>query len=97
MVMVDPDIQDLVPRFLENQRDNVELVRELLAKRDFDSVRRIGHNMKGTGKGYGFEVLSAHGAALEHAASRSQGEDVERIASELADYLSQVEWQPRGP
>lgn len=96
VVVVDPDIQDLVPRFLENQQHNAKLVVELVDKRDFESVRRIGHNMKGTGKGYGFEVISSHGASLEQAATRSRGDDVHRIAAELAAYLAEVRWQPRG-
>ena len=96
VVIVDPDIQDLVARFLENQQRNATLVLELVNQRDFESVRRIGHNMKGTGKGYGFEIISSHGASLEHAASRSQADDVKRVANELADYLAEVRWQPRG-
>jgi CheY-like chemotaxis protein len=95
VVIVDPDIQDLVPRFLENQTHNAKLVVDLAAKRDFESVRRIGHNMKGTGKGYGFEIISAHGAALEQAASKSQPDDIHRIAKDLAQYLAQVKWQSR--
>jgi len=96
VVTVDPDIQDLVGHFLENQQTNAALVLELADQRDFESVRRIGHNMKGTGKGYGFEIISSHGASLEQAASRSQADDVKRVAKELADYLAQVKWQPRG-
>ena len=96
VVIVDPDIQDLVPRFLENQRDNATLVLELVNQHDFESVRRIGHNMKGTGKGYGFEIISSHGAALENAASHSRADDVTRVAKELAEYLSAVLWKARG-
>ena len=96
VVIVDPDIQDLVPRFLENQRDNATFVLELVNQHDFESVRRIGHNMKGTGKGYGFEIISSHGAALENAASHSRADDVTRVAKELAEYLSAVLWQARG-
>ena len=96
VVIVDPDIQDLVGRFLENQRNNATLVLELVNQRDFESVRRIGHNMKGTGKGYGFEIISSHGASLEQAASRSQADDVKRVANELAEYLAEVKWQGQG-
>ena len=96
MVIVDPDIQDLVPRFLETQQQNAKLVPELVNQHDFESVRRIGHNMKGTGEGYGFEISSAQGASLEQAASRTQADEVKRVANELAAYLAEVQWQPRG-
>jgi len=96
VVLIDPDIQDLVPRFLENQQSNAQLVLDLCATGDFETIRRIGHNMKGTGKGYGFEVISSSGASLEQAASKVQARDVERIARELSTYLSEIRWQPRG-
>jgi len=96
VVGIDPDIQDLVPRFLENQKTNVSLILELAATGDFDSARRIGHNMKGTGKGYGFDVISGLGYSIEQAAARSAAEDVEKLANELSRYLASVQWQPRG-
>jgi CheY-like chemotaxis protein len=95
VVGIDPDIQDLVPRFLEDQKTNVRLILELAASSDFDSARRIGHNMKGTGKGYGFDVISGLGYSIEQAAARSAAEEVEKLANELARYLASVQWQPR--
>ena len=95
VVAIDPDIQDLVPKFLDNQRNTAKRIPDFVAKGDFDSIRRLGHNMKGTGKGYGFGVISAYGASLEQAASRRAEEEVERLGKELADYLSLVKWRPR--
>jgi len=89
-------IQDLVPKFLENQRAHAALILELAASGDFDAARRIAHNMKGTGKGYGFDVISGLGSSIEQAASRSAAEEVEKLAKELSRYLASVQWQPRG-
>ena len=96
VVGIDPDIQDLVPRFLEDQKTNVSLILELAASGNFDSARRIGHNMKGTGKGYGFDVISGLGYAIEQAAARSAAAEVEKLANELSRYLASVQWQSRG-
>jgi CheY-like chemotaxis protein/HPt (histidine-containing phosphotransfer) domain-containing protein len=96
VVGIDPDIQDLVPKFLENQKTNVNLILELAASGDYDSARRIGHNMKGTGKGYGFEVISGLGYSIEQAAARSAAAEVEKLANELSRYLASVQWQARG-
>ncbi|TDI44520.1 MAG: response regulator [Acidobacteria bacterium] len=95
VVVIDPDIQDLVPRFLENQLARAKLVVDLTGAGDFETVRRIGHNMKGTGKGYGFEVISSFGESLERAAMRSARAEVTRIAKELEEYLAEVRWQAR--
>ncbi len=96
VVGIDPDIQDLVPRFLENQKANVSLILGQAASGDFESARRIGHNMKGTGKGYGFDVISGIGYAIEQAATRAAAAEVEKLAHELARYIDSVQWQPRG-
>jgi CheY-like chemotaxis protein len=95
VVGIDPDIQDLVPRFLENQKANATRILELAASGDFESVRRFGHNMKGTGKGYGFDVISGLGHVIEQAAARSAAEEIEKLARELSRYLASVQWQPR--
>jgi PAS domain S-box-containing protein len=95
VVGIDPDIQDLVPRFLENQMAIARRILELAASGDFDAARRLGHNMKGTGKGYGFDVISGIGSSIEQAAARSAGAEVERLAKELSQYLTSVQWQPR--
>ena len=95
VVGIDPDIQDLVPRFLDDQRQQASRILELVASGDFDSVSRIGHNMKGTGKGYGFDVISGLGHSMEQAAARSAAEEIEKLARELSGYLASVQWQPR--
>jgi PAS domain S-box-containing protein len=94
-VAIDPDIEDLVPRFIENQKLTAKRILELSDSGDFESLKRVGHNMKGTGKGYGFEVISAFGASLERAAAQSAGDDVARIARDLQTYLSRVRWKSR--
>jgi PAS domain S-box-containing protein len=95
VVGIDPDIQDLVPRFLENQKANVDLILGHVASGDFESARRIGHNMKGTGKGYGFDVISGLGFSIEQAAARSAASEIEKLAADLSRYLESVQWQPR--
>jgi CheY-like chemotaxis protein len=95
VVRVDPDIVDLVPRFLENQRSHPALILELTAGGDFESARRLAHNMKGTGKGYGFDVISSFGASIEQAASRSDATEIHRLARQLESYLAGVRWEPR--
>ncbi len=96
VVPIDPDIQDLVPKFLENQKAHAARILELAASGDFDAARRIAHNMKGTGKGYGFDVISDLGSSIEQAASRSAADEVDKLANELSRYLGSVQWQPRG-
>jgi CheY-like chemotaxis protein len=87
---VDPDIQDLVPGFLSNRKRDVGLGREALVKGDFAELRRIGHNLKGTGPTYGFPALGAIGARIEKEAKAGDARLLEQSINELESLLSQL-------
>jgi len=90
-VSIDPDLEDLIPGFLGNRRQDVERIRTLLAGADFDEVRLIGHSMKGSGGGYGFDPITEYGSEIEQAALLKDGAAVTAALGKLADYLARVE------
>jgi len=63
MVVVEEDILDIVPLFLDNQRKALEKL--LSNPNDPVQLRKAGHSMKGVGGMYGFDWISRFGAALE--------------------------------
>ncbi len=93
-VFVDPDIADLVPDFLANRAKDVEILRAALEGGELDEVRRLGHNMKGTGRGYGFDRITEIGAAIEEAAKGGLSEVALREVAALADFLDRVKVVP---
>ena len=66
-------------------------MQEALEQGDFETVRLLGHSMKGAGGGYGFDAITDIGAALEEAAKDSNPGAVLRGLSDLAAYLDRVE------
>ncbi len=90
-VSIDPDLEDLIPGFLGNRRHDVDRIRQLLASADFDQVRLIGHSMKGSGGGYGFDPITDYGGEIEEAALLKDGVAIEAAVGKLADYLDRVE------
>jgi HPt (histidine-containing phosphotransfer) domain-containing protein len=90
-VNVDPDIRDLIPGFLENRYNDIQSMRDALAKTDFETIRILGHSMKGAGGGYGFDGITDIGAELERAAKVKDTAEITRGIEELASYLSRVE------
>jgi len=62
-------------------------------------VRVIGHNVKGTGAGYGFDAISGIGAALEAAAKERDAGRAAASVDELARFLAAVvlEFGPAAP
>ncbi|MBN1688029.1 MAG: Hpt domain-containing protein [Candidatus Omnitrophica bacterium] len=90
-VVIDREIQDLVPTFFENRRKDIERIREALIQNDFETVEILGHGMKGCGKGYGFDEVSGIGESLELAAEKKDKREVEECIQRLIGYLEHVE------
>ncbi|HAZ61785.1 MAG TPA: Hpt domain-containing protein [Gammaproteobacteria bacterium] len=90
-VTIDPDLADLVPGYLGNRRADVDRIGAALAVSDFATVRRLGHSMKGTGGGYGFDEITRLGGGIEDAALVTDADTVRALNSELAHYLAVVE------
>ena len=70
----------LVPQYLASKEKQIEEARAALASRDFAPIRRFGHNLKGTGRGYGFPSIEEMGTEIERAATQADGS---RIAMQL--------------
>ena len=89
-VSVDRDLEDIVPIFLENRRRDVRTLRHSMGSQDFETIGMLGHRMKGDGGGYGFDLISEMGGAIELAAGRRDYPAIERLTTRLEDFLDRV-------
>jgi CheY-like chemotaxis protein len=87
--------KDLAPWYLDRRREDLAALSTALVETDYDAVRVLGHNMKGSGRGYGFDPISAIGAGLEAAAVKRSDSLIESEISALDDYLKSVEAKAR--
>ena len=90
-VVVDIGIEDLIPGYLVNRQEDIESILGSLVKEDYEAVQILGHSMKGSGGGYGFDGISDIGQTLELAAKEKDAGTIKRTVSELANYLEQVD------
>jgi HPt (histidine-containing phosphotransfer) domain-containing protein len=91
IVHIDPEIADLIPGFLENRKKDTESIGEALAQGDFETIRILGHSMKGAGGSYGFDAITDIGKSLEQDALAKNSEEIKRSVQELSAYLDRVE------
>jgi HPt (histidine-containing phosphotransfer) domain-containing protein len=77
---VSEQVKVLVPQYLASKEKQIEEARASLASHDFAPIWRFGHNLKGTGRGYGFPVIEELGREIERAASEA---DASRISGQL--------------
>ena len=89
-VKIDPDLKKLIPGYLENRRVDFQTISRSLEKNDFAAIKNIGHNMKGSGMGYGFDTISAIGASLETSAQASDSKKIRESLFNLTDFLKRV-------
>jgi len=91
VVQVDADLEDLIPGYLQNRRQEVDAILHALENQDFKTIRVLGHTMKGTGGGYGFDAITEMGRGLEAAAKDKNVHAIRQGAADLLDYLQAVE------
>ena len=91
IIYADPDISDLIPGFLENRHKDIKTISEALGKKEYDAIRLIGHSMKGSGAGYGFDDLSKIGAALEEAAEKKEALSIQKELAKVETYLKNIQ------
>jgi HPt (histidine-containing phosphotransfer) domain-containing protein len=90
-VSIDPDLQDLIPGFLQNRRHDVQTLQKALAVGDFETIRMLGHRMRGDGGGYGFPMISDIGHTMEKATLEKNAQEVIACVQALVTYLDRIE------
>ncbi len=90
-VHVDASLKDLAVNYLANRRRDIGVITEALKRGDYEPIRAIGHNIKGTGAGYGFDFISEIGDGLEQAAPQGDAAAISKLTTELADYLRRLD------
>jgi CheY-like chemotaxis protein/HPt (histidine-containing phosphotransfer) domain-containing protein len=91
VLRANPRFADLIPGFLRNLRQDVVALRDALDRDDFETVKRMGHSMKGAGGSWGFQAVTDIGAALEQAAESNDTDASRKWVAELSSYLDRVE------
>ena len=85
------EIKDLIPGYLVDINNKVDVILVLLENHDFVRIETLGHGLSGSGGAYGFDVISEIGEFLEQAAQERNEEQIRKCVDELKDYLERVE------
>jgi HPt (histidine-containing phosphotransfer) domain-containing protein len=88
---VDSDLKDLIPEYLEERQDDIKKIQSAMNAEDYETVRIMGHTLKGSGGGYGFEQITEIGFHLEEAAKQENPEGIKKMIQELTDYIDNVD------
>ena len=84
----------LLPAFLARRVKDLCVLEEELARNGFGAIEKLGHNLKGLGRSYGFDGISDIGGALEQASRQCNVDEIRKQAAALAAYLRRVRVTP---
>ncbi len=90
-VQIDSSLEAIIPGFLANRQRDLVTIESCLKQGDLNTIRMLGHRMKGDGGGYGFDQISVIGDQLERAAMAHNLSALHDQLNGLKDFLSRIE------
>jgi HPt (histidine-containing phosphotransfer) domain-containing protein len=87
----DPDMRDLIAMFVDEMPEKVATLESLARSRDFESLKRLAHQLKGASGGYGFTPVGAAAGVLEEtlkSLSASQDTELATIESQVKGLIN---------
>jgi PAS domain S-box-containing protein len=81
--------------YLARRKEAMRSLRDLLERGDYNTIRRMAHDVKGTGAGYGFVPLTNVARTLEQAAAAADLARMQQALNSMEEYLQSVELTPR--
>jgi PAS domain S-box-containing protein len=82
------EVKALVPSYLRSKSRQIQEAFVHLNGRDFEAIRRFGHNLKGTGRGYGFPEIEDAGRRIEKSAQVADEAEIALQLSALSSLVS---------
>lgn len=90
LIRDDTSFADIVIQFVEGLSGRLETMDKALGSSNFEALRTAAHQLKGSGGGYGYPVLSERAAMLEKHAKMRVIEDCQRALDELKSICGRV-------
>lgn len=91
IVEVDKELEDVFPRYLRNREEDMQKIQTALEKKDFETLRQIGHKLAGNAAGYGLLDLGEMARELERAAGDRQYEKCRDVSRQMKAYLAELQ------
>lgn len=89
-INIDPELADLVPSYIERKEKETSQMKEYFHEGDFIQVEKIAHSIKGTGRSYGFELITEIAREIEVSAKRKDKNSTILNITRLQDYIEKV-------
>ncbi len=93
IIKVDPVLKKHVSLYQKNLLNNTNTITNAIEQDDFETIRILGHTMKGEGSTFGFHGVTEIGGKIEIAAEKKEFDKIADLNKNLINYLKNVEIQ----
>lgn len=90
LVKEDPSFADIVVQFIDGLDERITTMTDALEKADFDALQVAAHQLKGSGGGYGYPVLTEGASRLEQFAKQQAISECRKSLDELQALCKRV-------
>jgi HPt (histidine-containing phosphotransfer) domain-containing protein len=91
IVEIDKELEDVFPRYLRNREEDMLKMQTALEKKDFETLRQMGHKLAGNAAGYGLIDLGEMARDMERSAEGRQYDKCRNVYSQMKAYLAEIE------
>jgi HPt (histidine-containing phosphotransfer) domain-containing protein len=86
-------IRKLQTIYIETFPEKLAALEQYLAENDWIKIERFGHQLKGSGKAYGFSEISDLGAKIEECADIHDGSVARALQTEIRTAMTEISRQ----
>ncbi len=90
----DNDFAEIVQLFVDGLVHRLQSMQEAFEKDDLGRLRRLAHQLKGSGGGHGYPILTEKAAELEQQVISGEINEIKTGLAELADLIAHVQVLP---
>lgn len=90
IVRVEPDVVGLARAYLDKRIRELAVIERAVACGDYAALHRIGHNLAGSGRMFGFDELTVIGGELQQAADACDAAGVRCLRARIAEFVSRT-------
>ena len=82
-----PIPSDLKKKYIERRKADLADCESLFKKKDFSSIEKIGHKMKGNGGTFGYPEITKIGEKIEKSSIKKDEKLIQEALSELTSWV----------
>ena len=94
LAKTDPTFTDIVELFVESLPNRLQSMTEAYEKNDLECIRKLAHQLKGSGGGHGYPSLTEVAASLEKNCIEKAVEEVKEGIDSLSQLLGRIRVLP---